>query len=75
MSCLGWLMSITLCMYKCDYDMSWVRMVKPLSLECMNDMWPQKMLRCYFTWNLEPSCKVMDFEVESRNDILQVKEL
>ena len=53
-------------MYEYEYYISWLMMLKPLSLECKNDMWPWIMLRGYFMWNLQPSGKVMNVEVESR---------
>ena len=30
-------MSLTLYMYECEYEMSRLRIIKPLSLVCMND--------------------------------------
>ena len=72
-SCLGWLMSLTWCMYECEYEMSWLRMLNPLTLVCMNVI-PLLMLTGSFMWNLKPRGKVMNVEVESRNGILQVNE-
>ena len=66
--------SLTWCMYQCEYDMSWLQMLKTLSHVGMNDMRPWMMLRGSFMWNLEPSDKDMNVEVESSNGILQVKE-
>ena len=39
-SCVGWLVSLTWCLYEYEYVMSWFRMLNPLSVECMNDIWP-----------------------------------
>ena len=71
-SCLGWLVPLTWCMYECEYEISWLRMLNSLSLVCMNDMRPWIVLRGSFMWNLKPSGKVI--EVESRYGILQVNE-
>ena len=61
-SCLGWLLSLTWCMYEYVYEMSWLRMIKTLSVVCMNNMRPKMMLWESFMRNLEPSGKVMDVE-------------
>ena len=47
-------------------------MIKPLSILCMNDMRPLMKLISSFMWNLEPSGKVMNLEVKSRNCIFFV---
>ena len=70
--CLGGLVSFTWCLYEYEYMMSWLRMIKSLSIECIIHMWPWMMLRGPFMWNLEPSGKVMELEVESHNGILLV---
>ena len=62
----GRLVSLTWYMYECEYEIYWLRILKPLSLVCM------KMLRSFFISNLKPSGKVMNLEVESRNSILLV---
>ena len=72
-SCLGWLVSLAWCMYESEYLMSWLRMLKSLSLECMKDMWPWMMLRGSYMWNLDPSGKVINVEVEIPDGILQSK--
>ena len=72
-SCLGWLVSLSWSLYEYEYVMSWLWMLKSLSIECMNDMWPHMKLRGSFMWNLEPGGKVMNVEVVSRNGILQSK--
>ena len=59
----GWLVSLTWCMYECDYDMSWLRMLSTISLVCMNGMRPLMFLRGSFMWNLEPSGRVMNLDV------------
>ena len=73
-SCLGWIVPLTWCMYECEYVMSWLRMLKPLSLVYVKYMRPKMMLRVSFMWNLGPSAKVMNVEVESHN-VLKTKEL
>ena len=71
-SCLCWLVSITSFLYQCEYEMSWLRILKPLCLELMNDIRPWMTLRRSFMWNLEPSGTVMNIEVENLNGILLV---
>ena len=61
-------------MYDCKYEISWLKIIKPLSLVCINDIRPSMMVRESFMWNLENSGKVMNVEVERHNGILQVKE-
>ena len=39
-SCLGWLVSLTWCMYECEYEIHWLGMLKPFSLVYMNYMSP-----------------------------------
>ena len=39
-SCLGWFVSLDWCMYECEYVMSWLRMLKFLSVEFINDIRP-----------------------------------
>ena len=73
-SCPGWLVSLAWCLYQSEYVISLLRMLMYLSLEFVNDMWPWVMLRGSFMWNLVHSGKVINIEVKSRNDILQVKE-
>ena len=72
-SCLGWLVSFTWCLYEYEYVISWLRMLNSLSLECMSDMWPWMMLRGSFMWNPESNGKIMYVEVVSRNGIRQSK--
>ena len=57
-------------MYECEYDMSWLKMLKTLVLVCVNDIRPWMMLTRSFMWNLEPIGKVMILEVENHNSIL-----
>ena len=73
-SCVGRLVSLTWYIYEGEYVMSWLRMLKYPSLECMKDMWPWMMLRGSFMWNLKHSVKIINVEVESCNGIFQVKE-
>ena len=73
-SCLGRLVSFNWWKYECEYEISLLRMLKPLSLVCMNDIRPWIMLRGSFMWNHEPSGKVRYVEVKTRNGSLQVKE-
>ena len=74
-SCLGWLVSLTWCIYDYEYVMYWIRMLKSLRLECINDMWPLMKLRVSYMWNLEPSGKVMNVEVIIHNGVLQSKRM
>ena len=68
----GRLVFLTWYIYECQYEMSWIRMIKPLSLSYMNDMRPWMLIRKSFMWNLQPSGKVMILEVESNNGILLI---
>ena len=52
--------------------MSWLRILNPLGLVCINDMRSWVILRGSVMWNLEPSGKVMNLEVESCYDIFLV---
>ena len=39
-SCLGWLVSVTWGMYECEYEMSRLRILNPLSVVCTSDIIP-----------------------------------
>ena len=68
----GRLVSLTWYMYEREHEMYWLRMLIPLSIVCMNGIIPWMILRKSFIWNLEPSGKVMNLEVECLNGVLLV---
>lgn len=71
-SCLCRFVSLTSYMHNENMN-SWIRMLKPLSLVCINYMWPTKLFKSLFMLIRQPSYKVMiSFKCDSRNGILLV---
>ena len=66
--CLGVSYVVDFCplldIYECEYEMSWLSMIKTLSLFYKNNMRPWIFLRRSFMWNLQSSGKVMILEFE-----------
>ena len=76
-SCLGWLVSLSWCMYESEYEMSRLRMLNPLSLECMNEMLPWMMLRgsLYETFNLVVSLWMLKSKAVMLSFMLKIDRL
>ena len=67
----GWLVYLTWYMHECEYDMSWLGMINPLCIVCMNDMRPWMVLRSSFIGTINLVVRLWPW-IESCNGILVV---